>query len=210
MGFPIAKMTCTSCKRTEPGVMYSRPRRYQLDSETQLPMQYHTGWCFDCDGVRNIENLSPDITINAIRRAATTLKSATAKRRWFRTGWDCQSSHWLDQGHKFVREFHTEDWHTLGSELDEQANRLVFLSQRSVPARCLECFGYNIAELTRFAGGDRTEMIHPGCGGHFILEIQGSMHLAPPTTKLIHFSDGTFSHEEAYEAPSLYSAGRLD
>lgn len=173
-------------------------------------MRYHTGWCFDCDGVRHIEDLSPGSAIDAIRRAAATLTSATARRRWLRTGWDCQSYHWLDQGNKFMREFQTADWHALGHELEEQADYLGYLSQRSVPARCLHCSGHNIAELERIADGDGTAEVHPGCGGHFIVEIQGSMHLAPPATQLIHHPDGSFSHEEPYEAPSLHCAGRLD
>lgn len=190
--------------------MYSRPRRYQVDEETQLDMRYHTGWCFDCDRVRHIENLSAGMSIDAIRRAAGTLKSATAKRRWLRTAWDCQSFHWLDQGSKFVREFHTEDWHELGRELDEEADRLVFLAQRSVPARCLECFGHNIAELEGVSDGDRNTVKHPGCGGDFIVEIQGGMYLTPATSRLIYRPDGAFLREEPHEPAVFHLRGKFD
>jgi hypothetical protein len=210
LGFPIVMMTCIKCNRTEPGIVYSRPRKYQVDSGTQLKMYYHTGWCFDCDCVRHIEDLSPCHSIDAIRRAAATLKSATAKRKWLRTGWNCESYHWLDRGNKFVSEFHTEDWHALGRELEEQADRLVFLSQRSVPARCLSCFGHNIVELERVPDDDREAVIHPGCGGYFIVEIQGGMNLTPATTKLIHRPDGTFLQEEPYEPPGLHFPGKFD
>lgn len=109
-----------------------------------------------------------------------------------------------------MSEFHTEDWHALGCELEELADRLVFLSQRSAPAKCLGCFGNNVAKLERLADGQRTEMIHPGCGGHFIVEIEGSMNIGPPTTNRIHFSDGSFSHEEPYQAPKLHISRRFD
>jgi hypothetical protein len=210
LGFPIVRMTCTRCMRTEPGLIYSRPRRYQVDNQIQLEMHYETGWCFDCDSVRHIEDLSPNSAIDAIRRAASTLKSATARRRWLRTGWDCQPYHWLNHGSKFVREFHTKDWHALGSELEEQADRLVFLSQRSAPAKCLRCFGQNVTKLQKFADGRGAEVLHPKCGGHFVVKVQGSMNIASPTTKLIYLPDGSFSHEEPYDAPNLLIAGRFD
>jgi len=208
LGFPIVRMICTRCNRTEPGAIHSQPRSYQVDSETRLPVHYQSGWCFDCDGVRNIEDVSPGGAIATIRRAAATLSSATPRRRWLRTGWDCQSYHWLDEGSQFKREFGTRDWHKMGSTLDELANRLAFLSQRSVPARCLHCFGHNTAELERCADGETNGVIHPGCGGRFVVEIKGNFRLAPPTTMLIHHPDGSLSHEEPYAAPSLHSAKR--
>lgn len=210
MGFPIITMSCTRCGRTEPGIRYSRPRKYQVDDETQLAMHYHYGWCFDCDGARHIENLCPDNAIAAIRRAGATLKSATPRRRLLRTGWDCQSYHWLDEGLDAIREFRTKDWHALGNALETQASRLVFLAQRTVPARCLQCEGHNVTGLERFNKGDMEMAIHPGCGGDFIIKISGSINMAPSTTKLIHHPDGRFSHEEPYEASSLDLPGKLD
>jgi len=122
-------MTGTGCARTESGLSYSRPRQYQVDSETRLAIDYITGWCFDCDGMRHIEDLSLERALGALRRAARTLKSATAKRRWRRTGWECRSYHPLDQGINSASEFHTENWHALGTTREDQADRLVFLSQ---------------------------------------------------------------------------------
>lgn len=210
MGFPIARLTCMHCNRSEPAVMYSRPRMYQLDSQTQIPIYLQTGWCFDCDGTRTIEDLSTNRPLDTIRRVAATLRSATPKRRLFRTGWECQSYSWLDKGLEIVREFHTKDWRAMGASLEEELTRLEFLSNRSAPARCLGCFGHNIVELPTKKEGEEEYQTHPGCGGRFVFAIEGSMNISPPHIKHIYRPDGTFSHDEPYEAPSLLVPGRPD
>lgn len=209
LGFPIVTMTCTKCGRTEPGMVYSRPRVYQLAS-TRLDMHCDTGWCFDCDCVRSVENLSPDNTINAIRRAAGALQSAVKKRTWFRKGIFCKSYHLLDQGIDCLREFHTSEWHALGRELDDHAARLVFLAERSVPARCLHCFGHNIVGLERPDVQQGKLVSHPGCEGNFVVEVAGTMSLLPPSTLLVYQADGILSHEEPLQAPRRDFAGKHD
>lgn len=210
MGIPISKHVCSRCAKVEPGLIWGRPRLYQLEIGKQIPLFCKLGWCVDCDGLRHVEDLDMARPLESLRRVSTSLSSAKSRWRWFSTAWDCQSFNSFDDKTPYVREFGEEDWHEMGEILDEVANRINYLSQRTNPPRCLKCSGQNIFDLetTNFAGENR--WMHPGCGGAFVLEITGSINCGPISTKAIYNPDGIFTHEETFEPRNLIKPSNLD
>lgn len=210
MGFPIIRKTCQRCQKVEPGLIWSNPRMYQLDPDIQIALRYSHGWCFDCDSIQHIEDLSPGTSTEAIRRIAGSLRSASPKRRWFSTAWECGSYSRFDDPGSHAREFAAKDWHAMGHLLETEAHWLDFLAIRTAPARCLRCAGHHIQELLAVEEDGERGWVHPICGGIFRSKITGSMKLCPPDKKRIYRPDGVFSHEEPYEQAPLTCPGALD
>lgn len=159
------------------------------------------GWCFSCDGLREIEDTSLDDHVATIRRVSTSLSSATPRWRWFTRTWDCNSYHWLDAGLSISNEVDTESLQEMGSILEEAGHQIDYLSRRTAPPRCLTCSGHEVERLTPFESGDNRGWNHPGCQGNFVMEIRGSLNIRRGNTRLIYKLDGEFLHEEA--EPSL-------
>lgn len=154
------------------------------------------GWCFSCDGLREIENTSLENHVATIRRVSASLSSATPRWRWFTRTWDCSSYHWLDDGLSILNEVDTESLHEMGGLLGEAGQQIDYLTRRTTPPRCLTCSGYEVERLTPFECGDIRGWNHPGCRGNFVMEIRGSLNIRRGTTRLIYKPDGEFSHEE--------------
>lgn len=210
MGYPIIRQTCQRCQKVEPGLIWSNPRLYQLDPGIQIALRYSHGWCFDCDSIQHIEDLSPGTATEAIRRIAGSLRSASPKRRWLSTAWECDSYSRFDDPGSCARRFAAEDWHEMGRLLETEAHWLDFLATRTVPARCLRCAGHHIQELLAVEEDGERGWVHPICGGTFRSRITGSINLCPPDKKRIYQPDGVFSHEEPYEQAPLIRPGALD
>lgn len=204
MGFPLIRMTCQRCQRVEPGLIRSAPSFYVLDDHTELELRHCKGWCFDCDHIRNIEDLSSTTSASVIRQMGQVLRSAAPRRKWMSTVWDCRSYHRLDHASTATREFGSKDWHAVGDVLAAEAAWLDFLSTRSVPARCLHCAGHNIEPLVAIDENGQREWLHPGCGGRFRSTITGGLNLCPPDKKYLYRPDGLFSHEAPYQRQPFY------
>jgi hypothetical protein len=162
------------------------------------------GWCFSCDGLRDIEDLSLDDHLAAVRRISSSLRSATPRWRWFTRTWDCESFHELDAGLAISREVDSEDFQEMANQLEEAIIYIEYLSRRTAPPRCLKCASHDVERLTKretddFWGGWN----HPGCGGTLVMSSIGSLNLAPSTTRLVYELDGTFLCEEAEPAPKV-------
>ena len=210
MGYPLIRKTCQRCQKVEPGLIWSNPRMYQLGLGQQVNLRYSHGWCFDCDCIQHVEDLSPVTSTKTIRRIGGALRSATQKRRWFSTAWECESYFQLDSQKACTREFGADDWHEMGRLLEAEAGWLEFLSTRDVPARCLNCAGHNIQEMAPVDVDGERGWVHPICGGTFRSTVIGSISLCRPDKKLIYRPDGLFSHVEPYEAPPLFLPSPLD
>jgi len=196
LGYPIIRYTCTKCAREEHGGNSGRSRYYQLEDGCYLPLYSCYGWCFSCNGLREIEDTSLDSHIATIRRLSASLASAVPRWRWFTKTWDCKSYHWLDTGLSISHEVNTESFHEMARVLDEASHQIDYLSRRTAPSTCLKCSGHEVERLIPFESGDMRGWNHPGCGGNFVMEIRGSWNLGRSATRLIYTTDGKFSHEE--------------
>lgn len=196
MGYPIIRYTCSSCGREERGRGSHKPRYYQLDDGCYIRLNSCVGWCFSCDGLRDIEDTSLDDHVVAIRRISAALASAKPRWRWFSKTWDCNSFHALDAGLSISREMGSEDFQELANTLEEASLQIEYLSHRTAPARCLKCFGHDVERLNLRVNHETRGWAHPGCGGTLVMEILGGMNLVPSTTRLVYKPDGEFSHEE--------------
>lgn len=164
------------------------------------------GWCFSCDGLRNIEDLSLDDHLAVVRRISRSLGSATSRWRWFATTWECQSFHALDEGLSNSREIDAENFRKMARQLEEATTYIEYLSLRKSEPKCLTCSSENVERLTRqetedFWGGWN----HPVCGGTLVQSILGSMNLIASATRLVYGPDGGFSCEEPESPCELLS-----
>lgn len=145
-----------------------------------------------------------------IRRIAGALRSASQKRKWFSTAWECESYFQLDSTTAYPREFGAGDWHEMGRLLEAEAGWLDFLSTRDVPPRCLNCAGHNIQEMAVVDEDGERGWVHPICGGTFRSKVVGRISLSPPDKKIIYRPDGLFLHVEPYEPTPLFLLSSLD
>lgn len=196
MGYPIIRYTCPSCGRDEPAGGSHKPRYYQLEDGRYIRLNWCVGWCFSCDGVQDIEDISIGDQLAAIRRVSASLASAKSRWRWFSTALDCHSFHALDEGLDISREFGTDDFHEMAKVLEEAREEIEYLSGRIAPPRCLKCSGHEVERLNLRVTETSRGWSHPGCGGTLEMRILGGMNLIPSKTRLVYKPDGQFSHEE--------------
>lgn len=196
MGFPMSHCVCSSCKRVAPGLIFSPQRMYQFDDGTKIPLNGCDGWCYECDQIRRVEDLSLTNPLASLRRVSASLRSASARRQFFSTRIDCVSFHELDEGNSTVRERNANDFNKMGALVDVAWRQIDYLSGRSVSPRCLDCGSHNIEKLILVVDGKKRGWKHPGCDGVFYMSVTGHWHLAPSKVRLIYRPDGMFSHEE--------------
>lgn len=196
MGYPIIRYTCSACGRDEPAGGSYKPRYYQLEDGRYIRLNWSVGWCFACDGLRDIEDTSLAGHLATIRRVSASLASAKPRWRWGSKVWDCDSFHSLDVGLAISREIGTEDFHEMAIALAEASEQLEYLSCRTAPPRCMTCSGHDVERLNLRESGSYHGWTHPGCGGILEMKILGSLNLVRSITRLVYKADGQFSHEE--------------
>ena len=196
MGYPIIRYTCSACGRDEPVGGSHKPRYYLLQDDHYIRLNWCVGWCFSCDGLRDIEDTSLSDHLATIRRVSASLASAKSRWRWFSTALDCNSFHALDEGLDISREFGTDDFHSMAEVLEEAGEQIEYLSGRIAPPRCLKCSGHEVERLNLRVTETSRGWSHPGCEGTLEMRILGGMNLIPSKTRLVYKPDGQFSHEE--------------
>jgi hypothetical protein len=199
MGFPISRCVCSRCGKVEPGWIWSPRRMYQLEHGRQIAVNYCYGWCFSCDGIQHVEDLTVADSMASLRRISTSLRSASTRRRWFTKKIVRCSFHKLDDGCSIAHEASTADFHAMGEVIETACEQINYLLNRIAPPRCLKCGSHDITTLTGMRDdetGETRGWRHPGCDGIFRISEIGRWNLTTCKVKLIYKDDGMFSHEE--------------
>lgn len=142
---------CNLCGRTET-IRTTLIYRYRLSGSQRLPAGALPIWCFDCDGIRDGEQLP---TIGRLAELLAELETNGLDERELK-----DKAAFL--GHTVDPQLEYDD------ELERRMAALHWLSNRSSPPRCLVCGGTNHSPIKWSNDGYE----HPGCRGVFRTQLE--------------------------------------
>jgi len=201
LGYPIGKYSCSKCTFTQGAGISAGRRSYLLDDGAMITMRCMQAWCDDCACLTQAEDVALAGPLDDLRRAASSLASVTAQRRWWKTVWFWKSFEWFDAGLDSASEMTPSRLRDLGAMIERARQQVDYLTTRTERPHCLACGGQRLVH-TGFQVTERGRgYLHPGCGGLLIHTIQGSLNLGRTREHHVHRPDGTYLHGEAYEEP---------
>lgn len=162
MSMPFKTITCDTCDFTANTTSLWGRFDYVAPNGTRLDVNRTYGWCYNCQDIRAIEDLSDeeklknDIDTNT-KKIAAIRNTSTLGRLLQMLGKD----RWLIN--------------SLNKDIENNKRRLIFLHERKTPPKCLTCSGTDIIRIniptTQGSNIEKiTEFKHPNCGGHLLVK----------------------------------------
>ena len=162
MSMPFKIITCDTCDFNASTTCLWGRFDYVSPNGTRLNVKRTYGWCYSCQDIRPIEDLSDedklknDIDTNIQKIAGIRETSLLGK----------------------ILQLLGKDWwpiHSLKEDIKDNQRRLKFLHKRKTPPKCLTCSGTEIETINlpnpQGKNVDKiTELHHPSCGGNLLVK----------------------------------------
>ncbi len=165
MSVDSAKISCTGCsyqvyEHFQPIHLHYVPTASDEPAQQDV-IQSHctTGWCYQCDGYRYIEDINPTQWQAQLRTIQQQQSAVTVELTQRQTGF--LQRWWTRSRQRELR----EQAATLTADNARFNQLLLFFQARQSPARCLQCFSNQTAPIS-FDGEHRSSsnFVHR-CGG---------------------------------------------
>ena len=144
-------VTCDSCGLTE-SIRTTLVYRYVLPDNKRLPSDAIPTWCFNCDGIRDSEQLP---TVERLSEWLAELETNGLDERE------------LKDKASFLR-MKVDPQQEYENEIARRRAALNWRSERRSPPRCLVCGGINHSPIQWSDRG----CDHPGCTGTFTTQLE--------------------------------------
>jgi hypothetical protein len=196
MTLPITSYRCKRCGYLKIAGFSGSPI-YVYPNGKSIPVIFHTGWCHDCNAVRDIEDLSIHPRLEQLKSLQQAIGSVQKKNRLLFKSWTYDARMWPDDPE--WRERITGDtYEAWADQIDQAIKSIEFLHTRQSPPRCLSCGGtrhytgsLSDPELTPETESHHA-LLHPGCGGELELHIEGDMFIKNPRSMRGYSAEGEF------------------
>lgn len=197
MSLPVSTFYCDKCDFEQGNAGTWGMKDYVLASGVRVSVNWQLGWCFDCDGLTAIEDLS-----------LSKCEENYTKRQ------QILAEHLLLHRPASMSKTKLSEWENchyyLTDEMDEVQDVIDMLKNRMNPARCLAC-GSTRVLADFFTNNDSwdqsqpkaTGSKHPGCGGEIWMK-ESELRLAMKPSISSYTPEGDFIdrvHVPGYTVP---------
>ncbi|MCU7871345.1 MAG: hypothetical protein KZQ91_01235 [Candidatus Thiodiazotropha sp. (ex Lucinoma borealis)] len=181
MSIPILTYRCKRCDYSQ-AAGFSGSHIYVYQNGNYIPVISRTGWCLDCNEVREIEDLSIHPRLEHFKSLQQTIRSVQNKKRLIFSSWTYDARTWSDDP-EWRERITAETFDTWADQLEQAIKSIEFLHTRQSPPRCLICGGTRVDAGNPTDPNSKTEthshhvLLHPGCGGELELHAEGDIFI---------------------------------